>query len=252
MPTGSKPRPRDSLAQFIAYLDIYQQVGGDLDTDQTGRVEVEGVQLMTVYQAKGLEYEAVVVPRLVEGQFPDTREERMLIPVELLKQRPPQDFAIDEERRLLFVAMTRAKSRLLLSALQQSGSKIAPSRFVGEISAASDDAPISSDDFEPAVPSDLVVERRAQGPQAEVEPGGRTQAEIAPETTSQLLKLMPVPLAHERRFALRRRAVEIMGMLEGLPRTITPAARHSRPSSSVSRRPRRARRRRLESTASIR
>ena len=43
---------------------------------QVGRVEVEGVQLMTVYQAKGLEYEAVVVPRLVEGQFPDTREEQ--------------------------------------------------------------------------------------------------------------------------------------------------------------------------------
>ena len=39
------------------------------------------------------------VPRLVEGQFPDTREERMLIPVKLLKQEPPQDFAIDEERR---------------------------------------------------------------------------------------------------------------------------------------------------------
>ena len=56
---------------------MYQQVGGDLDTEQIGRVEVEGVQLMTVYQAKGLEYEAVVVPRLVEGQFPDTREERM-------------------------------------------------------------------------------------------------------------------------------------------------------------------------------
>ena len=66
------------------------------------------------------------------------------------------------------------------------------------------------------MPSDLVVERRAQGPQAEVEPGGRTAAETAPETTTQLLKLMPVPLAHERRFALRRRAVEIMGMLEGL------------------------------------
>jgi putative RecB family exonuclease len=40
--------------------------------------------------------------------------------------------------------------------------------------------------------------------------------ETTPETTTQLLKLMPVPLAHERRFALRRRAVEIMSMLEGL------------------------------------
>ncbi len=212
--------PRDSLTQFISYLDIYQGAGGDLDTEQSGRVDVEGVQLMTVYQAKGLEYEAVVVPRLVEGQFPDTREERMLIPVGLLKQEPPQDFAIDEERRLLFVAMTRARSRLLLTALQPTGTRTNPSRFVGEIARAGgfDDAAFSSDDFEPQTPVDLLIERRAQGPQAEVDEvaSGRTAAETAPETTKQLLKLMPVPLAHERRFALRRRAVEIMSMLEGL------------------------------------
>jgi DNA helicase-2/ATP-dependent DNA helicase PcrA len=209
--------PRDSLAQFIGYLDIYQQVGGDLDNDQLGRVDVEGVQLMTIYQAKGLEYEAVVVPRLVDGQFPDTRDEQNLIPIELLKQKPPDDFAIDEERRLLYVAMTRAKSHLLLTALQGTASKITPSRFVGEIARATDGpAPVSSDDFEPAVPDDLVIEKRASGPQAEVESVGRSAAEAAPETTAQLLKLMPVPLAHERRFALRRRAVELIGMLEAL------------------------------------
>src|SRR3954451_16502859 len=66
------------------------------------------------------------------------------------------------------------------------------------------------------VASDVVVERRASGPQAEVEETGMSAAQNAPETTVQLLKLMPVPLAHERRFALRRRAIEIMGMLEGL------------------------------------
>ncbi len=209
--------PRESLGQFVAYLDMYQQVGGDLDTDQVGRVEVEGVQLMTVYQAKGLEYEAVAVPRLVEGQFPDTREEQRLLPIKLLKQEPPADFAIDEERRLLFVAMTRAKSRLLLSALQPAASKIQPSRFVAEIERGSnDEPPMSSDDYVRIVPNDITVELRAPGPQAEVEEGGRSMAEITPETTTQLLKLMPVPLAHEKRFQLRRRAVEIMGMLEGL------------------------------------
>jgi superfamily I DNA/RNA helicase len=189
--------PRETLADFIAYLDVYQQVGGDLDTDLPGRVEVEGVQLMTVYQAKGLEYEAVAVPRLVEGQFPDTREERQLIPLELLKQEPPSDFAIDEERRLLFVAMTRAKSRLLLGAIDAADSRIAASRFVGEL--AIEGAP------------DLVVERREAPPAAEVEPSDDGAA-----TTAQLLKLMPVPQAHEQRFALRRRAVEIIGLLEGL------------------------------------
>ncbi|HUG48949.1 MAG TPA: ATP-dependent DNA helicase [Candidatus Limnocylindria bacterium] len=198
-----RAHPGKTLADFVAYLDVYQAVGGDLDTDVPGRVDVEGVQLMTVYQAKGLEYEAVAVPRLVEGQFPDTREEQRLIPLELLKQVPPADFAIDEERRLLFVAMTRAKARLLLSAVDAPGSRTGPSRFVGEL--LGDDAP-----------PDLAVERREPPPQPEVEPGAASEEVAAATTTEQLLKLMPLPRAQERRFALRRRAVEIIGLLEGL------------------------------------
>ncbi|CAN5574096.1 hypothetical protein BH23CHL6_BH23CHL6_08680 [soil metagenome] len=207
--------PTENLADFIAYLDVYQEVGGDLDTDLPGRVAVEGVQLMTVYQAKGLEYEAVVVPRLVEGQFPDTREEARLIPLELLKQEPPSDFAIDEERRLLFVAMTRARSRLLLSAVHAVGSRDVPSRFASEVAGL--------DVEEGPVLSDVVVERRQSGPQAEVEPGDVITQPIA-DTTAQLLKMMPVPQAHERRFALRRRAVELIGMLE----TLTPEDHEAR------------------------
>jgi DNA helicase-2/ATP-dependent DNA helicase PcrA len=210
--------PRDSLGQFVTYLDLYEDVGGELDSDQVGRVEVEGVQLMTVYQAKGLEYEAVAVPRLVETQFPDTRDEKRLLPIELLKQTPPEDFAIDEERRLLFVAMTRARSRLLLSALQPSGNKIHPRRFVAEIERGNAVlAPVSSDDYErPIPPDDIVIEQRVQTGTSDVDDLGRGALETTPETTVQLLKLMPVPLAHERRFALRRRAIEIIGMLEGL------------------------------------
>lgn len=210
--------PRDTLGQFVAYLDLYEQVGGDIESDQVGRVEVEGVQLMTIYQAKGLEYEAVAVPRLVETQFPDTRDEQRLLPIELLKQAPPTDFAIDEERRLLFVAMTRAKSRLLLSALQPSGSKIQPSRFVAEIERGGAGlAPVSSDEYErPVPPTDIVIEQRAPSASSDVDDLGRGALETTPETTVQLIKLMPVPLAHERRFALRRRAIEIIGMLEGL------------------------------------
>ncbi len=208
--------PREALTDFVAYLDVYEAVGGDLDSDAGSRVQVEGVQLMTVYQAKGLEYEAVVVPRLVDGQFPDTRDEQKLLPIELLKQKPPEDFAIDEERRLLFVAMTRAKSHLLLTALQPAGYRIQPSRFVAEIERGGADGPVSSDDYERVTPEDVAIEYRTSGPQAEIEEGGRSAAASATETTPQLLKLMPVPLAHEKRFALRRRAIEIMGMLEAL------------------------------------
>ena len=42
---------------------------------------------MTIYQAKGLEYEVVVVPRLIEGQFPDERDEKLLIPARAAASR---------------------------------------------------------------------------------------------------------------------------------------------------------------------
>ena len=118
-----REHPERSLLDFVAYLDLFEEAGGDLDADRATGVETDGVQLMTIYQAKGLEYEVVVVPRLVEGQFPDTRDEDILIPIELLRQRPPEEFAIAEERRLCFVAMTRARSRLLLTAIDSPGSE---------------------------------------------------------------------------------------------------------------------------------
>jgi RecB family exonuclease len=104
----------------------------------------------------------------------------------------------------------------LLTALQPAGSKIQPSRFVGELERGGGDEPVSSDEYVRVVPEDVAIEHRTSGPLAEIEESGPSAAAVAPETTVQLLKLMPVPLAHERRFALRRRAIEIMGMLEGL------------------------------------
>ena len=87
---------------------------------------------------------------------------------------------------------------------------------MGELERGGSDEPVSSEEYVRVVPTDVAVEYRAAGPQADVDESGVSAAESAPETTVQLLKMMPVPLAHERRFALRRRAVEIMGMLEGL------------------------------------
>lgn len=198
-----REHPKASLLDFVAYLDLFQEAGGDIEADMSRDVETDGVQLMTVYQAKGLEYEVVVVPRLVEGQFPDTREEDLLIPIELLRQRPPDEFAIAEERRLCFVAMTRARSRLVLTSVDSPAAKAQPSRFAGEVATE---------------PSVLVTRREAPG---EPLPGeeaqeGLTATDVAVATTASLERLMPVPEAFERRYSLRRRAVEIIGALETL------------------------------------
>jgi DNA helicase-2/ATP-dependent DNA helicase PcrA len=198
-----REHPKASLLDFVAYLDLFQEAGGDIEADMSRDVETDGIQLMTVYQAKGLEYEVVVVPRLVEGQFPDTREEDLLIPIELLRQRPPDEFAIAEERRLCFVAMTRARSRLVLTSVDSPAAKAQPSRFAGEVAT------------EPGV---LVTRHEApdEPVSGEKAPDGLTATDVAVATTVSLERLMPVPEAFERRYSLRRRAVEIIGALETL------------------------------------
>jgi DNA helicase II / ATP-dependent DNA helicase PcrA len=191
-----RDHPQGSLRDFIDYLDVYQDIGGDLDTERPIGAAVEGVLLMTVYQAKGMEYEVVIVPRLVEGQFPTNRGENLPIPLELLKQAPPPDFEVDEERRLLFVAMTRAKRQLILCAPADEEGHERPSQFVAQVVGEQ--------------PPDVSVTRRDPRPAAE------TDTEAAAATSDALLRLMPVPEPFERRFALRRRAVEIIGALEHL------------------------------------
>ena len=76
------------------------------------------VKLMTIHQAKGLEFRSVFLPRLEEGVIPSSRSQN-----------------IPEERRLLFVAITRAMDELVLSRsnLNDWGRNSVPSRFLDEI-----------------------------------------------------------------------------------------------------------------------
>jgi DNA helicase-2/ATP-dependent DNA helicase PcrA len=222
-----RDRPRGSLADFVAYLDVFQQVGGDLDTEPAGAVEADGIQLMTVYQAKGLEFEVVVVPQLLEREFPDHRAERALIPVELLRQTPPDDFAEAEERRLCYVAMTRARSRLVLATIDGDGGRRQPSRFVEEVApAGSPEARVRrwSDTMAPPPEmtdrlDDVIVVRR--GGELSDEPatlpaGGASTGTDDAQAVDLLLRLAPYPPAFDRRFRLRRRAVELIGGIEQL------------------------------------
>jgi superfamily I DNA/RNA helicase/RecB family exonuclease len=210
-------RRRDSLNDFIDYVNLYQEAGGDLDMEAPVTTGLDGVQLMTVYQAKGLEWPVVLVPRILERQFPDTRAERQLLPLELLKQEPPPGHAEEEERRLFFVAMTRARDRLVLTSVVSADGREHPSRFVGEVAPhlledRDDDAPAMS-------PGDVTVVRREDRPEPGVhsDDGGETTEEPASdEMTAVLERQMPVPEPFERRYALRRQAIELMGTLEQL------------------------------------
>ncbi len=197
--TWQEEEPEASLADFIAYLDVFQETGGDLEATAALPADIDGVQCMTVYQAKGLEFEAVIVPRLVEGQFPDERSEDLIIPVELLRQRPPDEFVIAEERRLCYVAMTRARRHLVLAAVDDGGRQRA-SRFATEVVPEGESV------------DDAVLRRRASAEDAATHPDapgmlGPTRTQPPDGSVADEL---------ERRFALRRRAAELIGALEAL------------------------------------
>jgi ATP-dependent DNA helicase UvrD/PcrA len=91
------------------------------------------VQLMTVHGAKGLEFEKVFLLQMVRGAFPTRRHSPLIsFPVELLKGPPPEgDPHTEEERRLFYVALTRAKSSLTLCTV--SNAKQHPSVFLEQL-----------------------------------------------------------------------------------------------------------------------
>ena len=79
-----------------------------------------GINLLTYHRAKGLEFDAVFLPRLNEGELPFRRAQT--------------EDALAEERRLLYVGITRARRHLYVSHVY--GGRSAPSRFLTEIGAA--------------------------------------------------------------------------------------------------------------------
>jgi len=95
---------------------------------------VNAVHLMTVHQAKGLEFGLVVIPHLVEGRFPASRRrEGLTLPNELLKEElPPAELHLAEERRLAYVALTRAREEIVgtLAARYEGIKDWRPSRFL--------------------------------------------------------------------------------------------------------------------------
>ncbi|HEX2195390.1 MAG TPA: ATP-dependent DNA helicase UvrD2 [Actinomycetota bacterium] len=97
----------DTAAEFVAHVEARFASDG----------EGHGVHLLTLHRAKGLEFEAVFLPRLEEGELPGKRSKT--------------DDAIAEERRLLYVGLTRAKRHLYLT--WTTGGRTAPSRFVEEL-----------------------------------------------------------------------------------------------------------------------
>lgn len=108
--------------------------------------DIPAVQILTVHAAKGLEFEVVFLPTLTHDRFPArNRHEPLSLPTELIAETlPTGDEHLEEERRLAYVAMTRAKRQLYLSGAVKTGEGVRtkkPSPFVYEALGLTDSPP---------------------------------------------------------------------------------------------------------------
>lgn len=106
----------DRAVFLIRHLATLIEAGDDpgaADPDP----DFDAVSVLTVHKAKGLEFPVVVIPGLVAGRFPSsTRRETLAMPDGLIATRTSTvDPHIAEERRLFYVAMTRARKELILT-----------------------------------------------------------------------------------------------------------------------------------------
>ncbi len=141
----------NSLAGFVYYLEILERLG--IETD-AAEIETDGVRLMTLHATKGLEFKSVIVSNMAEKRFPVVKYyNNSLVPLELLPElehlRGEEEYVISEyerkhqlleERRLCYVAFTRAKENLFLTyASEYGGKRFYPSSFLAEINYKNND-----------------------------------------------------------------------------------------------------------------
>ena len=125
------------LGEWIEYLDYFRQAGGVIP--MASKENEDAVRLMTAHGAKGLEFPHVFILRATRGSFPASYRETLVeFPREL---RDPDSAAAgddktlydQEERRLFYVAMTRARDSLHIYGKQGIGRDKTPAGLMREL-----------------------------------------------------------------------------------------------------------------------
>jgi DNA helicase-2/ATP-dependent DNA helicase PcrA len=112
----------DSAQNFVEHLDMLTEAG-DNPAVSEAELDIDAINVLTIHKAKGLEFRVVFMISLVSQRFPvPHRRDPIELPEPLVKDILPRgDFHIQEERRLFYVGMTRAKGELFLSSARDYG-----------------------------------------------------------------------------------------------------------------------------------
>jgi len=114
----------DRVISFVNYLNLLIEAGDDPPTVEAD-LDCDAVNVLTIHKAKGLEFRVVFLVSLVDGRFPwPHRRQPLELPDVLIKEvLPTGDFHIQEERRLFYVGMTRAKEELYFTSASDYGGR---------------------------------------------------------------------------------------------------------------------------------
>lgn len=128
--------PDVRLADFMEAMNLELEAG-DSGALRLDFVDAETVKVMTTHAAKGLEFPYVFVVNLADKKFPTiNRSEKIPLPEGLVKEIlvDSKDAHLEEERRLFYVALTRAKRELFITSAKDYGGARAKktSRFIEE------------------------------------------------------------------------------------------------------------------------
>lgn len=143
------------LSDLIMYLNSLEEHGVFIKIDSTGNT-TKGVRLMTAHKSKGLEFEYVYIVGVSDGHWGNKRTiSHFSIPLQHI-QKDTFD-PIDDERRLFYVALTRARKEVSITWSKESLSKKEqlPSQFIEEIGESLVEK-IDTGAFEKSVGSDLL------------------------------------------------------------------------------------------------
>jgi DNA helicase-2/ATP-dependent DNA helicase PcrA len=114
--------PQATAREFANYISSMSEAGFDEPSENAER-DPDAVRVMTAHGSKGLEFDYVFVPGMVAPRWPGRRSSEGNVPTPLLRdpmpplpgKDPEREAHIEEVRRLAHVAMTRARTQLVLS-----------------------------------------------------------------------------------------------------------------------------------------
>lgn len=121
-----------SIFSVVEWLNLMLQMGDSpmaADIDQRNE---DAVNILTIHSSKGLEFKVVFLIDLVSDRFPSRdRKEKIPLPEGIIKETLPlaTDFHLEEERRLFYVGMTRAREQLFFTAAEYYGNGKRPRKL---------------------------------------------------------------------------------------------------------------------------